>query len=130
MEIGLGSISPDEIPVYFTINARDDDGFTSELYAISSEIQANSFVIATGPVSVTLARDALQAVQSLGAHLMWLAPRNETNVLLGLPVLDDEELLEQAYLAVEAAYPDLLDSRINVSTAPIAEVIFLAGQTQ
>ena len=126
--MGVAAVASNGTPEFITVNARDDDDFTQQLYSVAERIVAGTFVIVTGPVSIALARDALDAISSLDAMVLWLAPLSDTEILLGMPELNDDELLEQAYAAIETAYPDLLDSRINVAVAPIVEVITLANR--
>lgn len=126
--MGLAAAASDGAPEYFALNARDDDDFTQQMYRVAGNFKAGTFVIATGPISIVLVRDALEAVTSLGAILLWMAPLSDTEILLGMPDLNSDELLEQAYAAIESAYPDLLDARIHVRVAPIVDVITLANQ--
>lgn len=124
----VGASVPDEVPEYNVLAARDDADFTQQLRGMASEIRAGSFVVATGPVSPELARDAIAAVTSLDAHVVWIAPRDDSEILLGLSTPGNDELLEQAFSVVESAYPELLDPRLTVTSAPIVDVVFVASQ--
>ncbi|MGV1033893.1 MAG: hypothetical protein ACOYBP_01550 [Microbacteriaceae bacterium] len=124
----MAASASDEVPEYSVLAARDDDDFTKQLRDLSGEIRAGSFVVATGPISSELARDAIAAVTSLDAHVVWIAPRHDSEILLGLSTPGNDELLEQAFLAVEHAYPELLDPRLTVTSAPIVDVVFVASQ--
>lgn len=130
--LGSVSMSPDENsgtePLnYRVLNATGDDDFIDQMYALANRITPGLLVIGTGPVSPALARDAQDALRDLGATLLWLAPAGEGDIRLGLPDAIDDEELERIYIAVEAAFPDLLDPRITVATAPLAQVLALAA---
>lgn len=130
--LGSVSMSPDENsgtePLnYRVLNATGDDDFIDQMYALANRITPGLLVIGTGPVSPALARDAQDALRDLGATLLWLAPAGEGDIRLGLPDAIDDEELERIYIAVEAAFPDLLDQRITVATAPLAQVLALAA---
>lgn len=130
--LGSVSMSPDENsgtePLnYRVLNATGDDDFIDQMYALANRITPGLLVIGTGPVSPALARDAQDALRDLGATLLWLAPAGEGDIRLGLPDAIDDEDLERIYIAVEAAFPDLLDPRISVATAPLAQVLALAA---
>lgn len=112
---------------YRVLNATGDDDFIDQMYALANRITPGLLVIGTGPVSPALARDAQDALRDLGATLLWLAPAGEGDIRLGLPDAIDDEELERIYIAVEAAFPDLLDPRITVATAPLAQVLALAA---
>lgn len=109
------------------IVVESDGEFTSDLQQHASELEDGIIVIGVGPVSFLTVRDAQSALRELGSTIVWLAPRSDTEVQLGLPnELSDSEI-EASYAAVEAAFPDLLDPRIQVEVAPIARVLALAS---
>lgn len=108
------------------INANDDADFTAQVYALAPKLAPDLLIIGVGPVSPALARDAQVALRSEGAHLIWIAPAGVGQIRLGLPDDLDDDTLERAYAAVEAAFPHLLDPRINVDVAPLPQVLALA----
>lgn len=114
-------------PMFRVLNARDDDDFTAQMYEMAEHIEPGLLAIGVGPVSAVLARDAQAALRSEDAFLLWLAPAGEGEIRLGLPEDLDDETLERAYAAVESAFPHLLDPRITVDVAPIAQVLALAA---
>lgn len=109
------------------LNAKNDTDFTEQMYALADAIEPGLMAIGIGPVSPALARDAQQALRERGAFLLWLAPESESEIRLGLPDAIDDEVLEQAYAAVESAFPHLLNPEITVAVAPLAQALALAA---